>query len=261
MPCAKEHEIMTKSVHEARAYFPRGLVQPAKGFRFSVDALLLACFVRLKKNETVLDLGTGCGVVGLGLLLRYASLSLSIIGLDRDKDMIDSARANVRALGFEDRIKLFQGDVRDAVRFFRPQGADVVVCNPPYRTTGRGRECPDASRNEARFLTDTALDDFLAGAAHVLKNRGRIYLVFLAEGLDSLFAAMTSKGIVPKRVMPVYGRKAGQARLVLVEGRKHGGQGMVMEPPLFLYSSDKNTHCISQDALDFCPFLACNRGN
>ncbi len=252
---------MTKSVHEARAYFPRGLVQPAKGFRFSVDALLLACFVRLKKNETVLDLGTGCGVVGLGLLLRYASLPLSITGLDRDNGMIGSARANVRTLGFEDCMELLQGDVRDAARFFRPQWADVVVCNPPYRTTGRGRECPEPSRNEARFLTDTALDDFLAGAAHVLKNRGRIYLVFLAEGLDSLFTAMTAKGLVPKRVLPVYSRKGESAPFVLVEGRKHGGQGMVMEPPLFLYSSGKNRHCLSQDALDFCPFLACNKGN
>ncbi|WP_462323420.1 tRNA1(Val) (adenine(37)-N6)-methyltransferase [Desulfoplanes sp.] len=251
---------MTISIEGARDLFPRGLMQPGHGFRFSVDALLLSCFVTLKKNEHVLDLGTGCGVIGLGLLLRHGSLNIRSVGLDRDPNMVRSARTNVTAMGFGEHMGIVQGDVCDAARMLRPQRADVVVCNPPYRKTGRGRTCPEESRNRARFLVAAGLEDFVAGGAHVLKNRGRIYFVFLAEGLDLLFTAMLANGVVPKRVLPVHGRIGDPARLVLVEGRKNGGQGMVMEPPLFLYATGKDRNRITPEALAFCPFLACNAG-
>ena len=252
---------MPMPIQHARNFFPRGLVQPERGFRFSVDALLLACFARLKKNEQVVDLGTGCGVIGLGLLLRHEPMNLRIVGLDRDPDMTRSARANVTAMGFEDRMSIVRGDVRDASGMLCPHRADVVVCNPPYRRTGRGRMCPESSRNQARFLVAAGLEDFVAGGAHVLKNRGRMYFVFLAEGLDLLFAAMHTSGIVPKRVMPVHGRIGDPAKLVLVEGRKNGGQGMVMESPLCLYAGGKDRNRITPEASAFCPFLACNAGN
>jgi tRNA1Val (adenine37-N6)-methyltransferase len=251
---------MTMTIEQARDFFPRGLMQPENGFRFAVDALLLACYARPRKNECVLDLGTGCGVVGLGLLLRHGSLNIRIVGLDRDENMACSARANVRAMGFEDRMGIVRGDVCDASRMLLPERTDVVVCNPPYRETGRGRICLSESRNQARFLVAAALEEFVAAAGHALKNRGRMYVVFLAEGLDRLFAAMQQGRIRPKRVLPVHGRMDDPARLVLVEGRKNGGQGLVMESPLFLHGSGENRDRITREALAFCPFLACNVG-
>jgi tRNA1Val (adenine37-N6)-methyltransferase len=235
-------------------------VQPENGFRFSVDALLLSCFARLKKNERVLDLGTGCGVIGLGMLLRHARQHIDILGLERDPEMARSARTNVIALGVEDRMGIVQGDVCGVSRIFSPEWADVVVCNPPYRSIGRGKICPHKSRSHARFLVSADLDDFLGAGGYVLKNRGRIYFIFLAEGLDRLLLAMQKARIVAKRIVPVHGRKGDPARLVLVEGRKNGGQGLVMESPLFLYGTGENQNRITREALAFCPFLACNTG-
>ncbi len=251
---------MITDTQQARALFPRGLRQPDKGFKFSVDALLLACFARLKPGERALDLGTGCGVISLGLCLRYQHIPCHIVGLDQDPDMVCSARANTRTLGWDQRMDSIRGDVREAARMLRPQWADVVVCNPPYRETGRGRICPTPSRSQARFLMTASLDDFLAAGAHVLKNRSRFYLVFAAEGLNLVFASMHAHGIQPKRIMPVYGRLGSPAKIVLVEGRKQGGQGMIMESPLVLYQCGHKRHELTPEALAFCPFLACNTG-
>ncbi|GAU07727.1 tRNA1(Val) (adenine(37)-N6)-methyltransferase [Desulfoplanes formicivorans] len=251
---------MTISIEQARNLFPRGLVQPPQGFRFAVDALLASCFARIRKNDRVLDLGTGCGVIGLGLLLHHDLPSVQVVGLDRDPDMVGSARINVAAMGLGERMDIVQGDVREAPRFLRPEWADVVVCNPPYRVTGRGKTCPQDSRTHARFQVSATLDDFLAASACALKNRGRIYLVFLAEGLDVLLGTMRTCRLMPKRVMPVHGRQGAPARLVLVEGRKNGGPGMVLTNPLFLYETGENRNRITPEALGFCPFLACNTG-
>ena len=83
----------------ARLYFPRGLTQPQESFRFSMDALLLSSFVKTKKNSHLLDIGTGCGVIALGLLL--SNPEITALGLDIDEDLIASAVKNAAMLGFE----------------------------------------------------------------------------------------------------------------------------------------------------------------
>ncbi|MDD2220279.1 MAG: methyltransferase [Desulfoplanes sp.] len=248
-------------VPAARDFFPRGLCQPDKGFRFSTDALLLACFADIKRGEIVVDLGTGCGVVGLGVLLRNSDLGIRIKGIDVEDEMVHAARANVRALEYDGQMEIFQGDVRDLGRIIPSACADVVVCNPPYRQPGRGKSCADALKTRARFEVRATLPEFVAGAGFMLKNRGRIYLVYLAEQLDLLFAAMQASQMVPKRVLPVHARPGEPARLVLVEGRKNGGQSLVMDSPLFLYQCAEHQTWLSSQALAFCPFLGCNAGD
>ena len=245
----------------ARNFFPRGLCQPDRGFRFSMDALLLACFAEVKFQDVVGDLGTGCGVVGIGLLLRHGAKDIQVIGVDAEDEMVHVARTNTATLGYDDRMQILQGDVCEPGNIVGPESMDVIVCNPPYRQTGRGRSCTDGPKNRARFEVRASLETFVRGAGFMLKNRGRIFFVYLAEQLDLLLFAMQSSRIVPKRMLPVHARPGQPARLVLVEGRKNGGQGMVLEPPLFLYQCGKNSTCLSGEALEFCPFLACNAHN
>jgi tRNA1Val (adenine37-N6)-methyltransferase len=223
-----------------------------------MDALLLACFAGIKPDEVIVDLGTGCGVVGLGILLRNGEKRIRVRGIDAEEEMVHVARSNVRTLGYDEQMEIFHADVRDIKQMFTPECADVVVCNPPYRQTGRGKSCPDASKNRARFEVRASLDAFMRGAGFMLKNRGRIYLVYLAEQLDLLFAAMQTSRIVPKRLFPVHARWGEPARLVLVEGRKNGGMGLVMDSPLFLYQCSEDRNCLSLQAVQFCPFLQCN---
>jgi tRNA1Val (adenine37-N6)-methyltransferase len=239
----------------ARDYFPRGLDQPCPGYRFSLDSLLVASFAR-GAGPRVLDLGCGCGVIGLAMLLDDPGLEVT--GLDIESDMITCARSNAEKLGFNKNFTAIQGDVREVrkSRPFEPEVFDAGVCNPPYRDPGSGRT-PQGGRLAARFEERAGIEDFVRAAAFGLKNKGRFFVVFLPERLAALFAAMNQYGLEPKRIMPVYGKAGEPAKIILVEARKNGGPGLAVEPGLVLYEGGKLTGA----ALEFCPRLGCNTGD
>ena len=189
----------------ARERFPRGLVQPASGFRFSVDALLLASFARIK-GARGLDLGCGCGVVGLGLLLRHPERGFTMHGLDLNPDMVAAARSNAALLGFGERYTAELadlgdlGDVTDPAVVpaeigpaLAPESFDLVVSNPPYRRPGQGRDCPDPGKSLGRFESGAGLPDFTRAAGRLLRNRGRAAFVFPAERLADLLLALRAR--------------------------------------------------------------------
>ncbi len=241
--------------------FPRGLAQPATGFRFGADALLLASFLPLGP-ERLLDLGTGCGAVALGWFLRGGSrnVPLSAVGLDVNQEMVACARENATRLGLADRFEAVESDIRAMRAGIAPESFDLVACNPPYRDPCAGRLPADPDRREAMFdeaERSAGLADFIAAAAYALPERGRACFVFMAERLPVLLAGFAAHGLEPKRLRLAHPRREAPARLALVEARKRGGQGLVVEPPLFLYKGTR----LTTDALAFCPFLSCNSGS
>ena len=245
------------SIADRRDYFPRGLEQPESGFRFSTDPLLLACFMKTRSGDRVLDLGTGCGVVGLGMALQNPGIDLR--GVDVDPAMVDAARSNATLLGL-DRTCFFHEDLA-GIRVsgtIPPESFDMVVANPPYRDPGSGRICPESGRAPARFETRGTVRDFVAAAAYAVKNRGRVGMVFLAERLDYLLQLLREYRLTPKRVLPVHSRGGESARLVLVEARKNGGDGMVLASGLSLYCGTGDNTVLTDEAVLFCPFLGCN---
>ncbi|MGE4297336.1 MAG: tRNA1(Val) (adenine(37)-N6)-methyltransferase [Desulfovibrionaceae bacterium] len=250
-----------RHARQARAFFPRGLAQPQGGFRFAVDALLLASFAACHPDDTVLDCGTGCGVVGLALLLGSRPPA-RVLGLDADPDMLAAARANAAMLGLADRFAVAGADMRalrgqDAVA---PESCDRVVANPPYRSPGRGRVSLAPATVPARFEIQGGMEDFVAAAVYAVRNRGAVHLVHLAERLPDVLAACRAVRLEPKRLRLVHGHAASPARLLLLEARKNGGPGLVVEAPLIMYAGKGAAARLTPEALAFCPFLACNAG-
>ena len=245
-------------VGEARLAFPRGLSQPEGGFRFSMDALLLAAFAgRERVRGRVLDLGTGCGVVGLGLGLDHPDFFG--VGLDVNPDMLVHARENARRLGLDGRFAFLAADVRHP-GCLRPESVDLVLCNPPYRDPSTGRVCPEGSRTLARFEAGAGLADFVRAAAFALRNRKPCAFIHLAERLDELLDALRASRLQPKEALFVHPRADIGARLVLVRAVKNGGAGMAVPPPLVLHEGSRGATVLTQAALAFCPRLACNAG-
>lgn len=247
-------ESQAQKFMERRKCFPRGLSQPDKGFRFSVDSLLLSCFANPGKGGRVLDLGTGCGVIPIGLYLRNPDKGLRITGLERQSEMLECTRANIEALELEEVFELTPGDVRDRGTV-RPESFDLVLANPPFRESGRGRGCPDGAKQNARFEENGSLGDFVEAASFAVRNRGRVCFVFLAERLADLIREFSRVRLEPKRVRLCHGRMDEPARIVLVEAVKNGKPGLEIEPPLILYPQDKDNTQPRAQALAFCPYL------
>ncbi len=204
------------------------LIQPARGYRFSIDAVLLAQFVTVKPGEVVVDLGAGCGIISLLLLLEkpvaYA------IALEIQRNLADQAVRNAALNGVTDRMGVLLADLRQVP--LRKPVADVVVCNPPFRRPGSGRVNPDFQRAIARHEIMASLNDILSAASAVLKPKGRLALIYPAGRLVDLLVRMRAFDVEPKRMQVVYPSLEEESKLVLVEGSRGGKGGVKILPPL-----------------------------
>lgn len=243
----------TEAILERRDFFPRGLVQPEGGYRFSLDSLLLACFTHTTRRSVGIDLGCGCGVIGLGLILRQPDLTLT--GVEIDSLALEAAKENAVNLHYADRLTFTQGDVAD----WRPEKVvDFVVSNPPYRELGRGRTSKGDGRKTARFENKGSFAQFAKCAAIALKTRGKFTFVHLAERLPELMAGLSAAGLEPKRMRMVHGRINETAKMVLMETVKAGGVGLKVEQPLILHEGEGQGTRLTEEARLFCPFLGSN---
>jgi tRNA1Val (adenine37-N6)-methyltransferase len=213
------------------------LFQGRSGYRFSLDALLLAHFMTCRHKEKIVDLGTGNGVIAL--VLAYLHSSLSITGVETQLGMIDRACRNVRLNEFQERVTITQADVADIQKTFSPESFAAVVCNPPYRRTTSGRISPNAERKIARHEIVGGLADFLRAAAYLLPIKGRIALVYPALRLVDVLHSMHNANLEPKRLRMVHSFTDAKAALALTEGVKGGRSGIEVLSPLIVYQTGK----------------------
>ncbi|HEX7519419.1 MAG TPA: methyltransferase [Candidatus Deferrimicrobium sp.] len=130
--------------------------QPERGYRFSIDSVILAGFAAPLCRGAVLDLGTGCGVMLL-LLSRLAPGMLAGTGVELQEDLLDFARRNFRDNCPDGRLFAVPGDFRREIPGIEPGSFDLVVSNPPYGRAGHGRRNPDPGKESARHEVTCAL--------------------------------------------------------------------------------------------------------
>lgn len=204
------------------------VIQSRWGYRFSVDALLLSSFAGTRRGDLVVDLGTGCGIIPLVLLCSKGAGR--VIGLEIQEGLARQACRNAKLNGLEAGMSVVRGDLR------RPplkNGAfDLVVSNPPYRKAKSGRINPDQERAIARHEIHACLDDVLHAARLLLRQRGRLAVIYPAERSGDLLVRMRGTGLEPKRLQFVYPDLESEAKLVLVEGVLGGRSGLKVLPPI-----------------------------
>jgi tRNA1Val (adenine37-N6)-methyltransferase len=209
------------------------IIQANDSYRFSVDSILLLNFIRVKNYEKIVDLGTGSGIIPL--LLFGKSKGLSIYGIEIQKDLADMARRSVELNKLQNDITIIQEDFRNLKNIFRNQEFDVVVSNPPYISLGQGKINPSSSRAIARHEIKGDLEDIIYVSNYLLKNKGRIYLIYRSAKLIKLVIALKKYGIEPKVVKFIHSRQGENANLVLLEGVKRGKEELKIENPIFQY--------------------------
>ena len=204
------------------------LIQSRSGYRFSIDAILLARFVTVKPGDVVLDLGTGCGVMLLILLLTRPVART--YGIEIQAELASQAARNAALNGFTERMAVIRGDIRHCP--LAPGSADVVIVNPPYRRPLSGRINPDPRRAIARHELLASLSDILASSVKLLRDRGRLALVYPAARLGELLGQLARRNLEPKRLQLHHPGKASDANLVLVEAARGARPGLRIHPPI-----------------------------
>ena len=218
--------------------------QLEKGYRFSIDSVLVSHFAKIKQRERILDLGSGCGIIGLVLLHRYMDKGITVTGIEKQEGLANLARKNIKNNKFQDYFKLIQCDVAVVREKIDPESYSLSICNPPFYSIGRGRLNKERGRSEARHQQSTVLDEFVKAASYSLKNKGRAVFIYPAVQLAELITSCTCSRLEPKTMRFVYPYPvpARNANLVLLETVKNGGRGLEIPPPLYIYKSRNGSY-------------------
>lgn len=209
------------------------IIQHPGRFPFSMDPVLLAHFVTIRKNERVTDLGTGTGVVPLLLAALHPSCHLT--GIEIQPETAEMAQRSVELNRLEERITIRCADYRREPKALGHGRFDVVTVNPPYREQGRGKISEGQPRASSRHEIHGGLTETLEAASQLVRFGGLVAVVFLAERITDLHSSMRAVRLEPKRLRCVHSSAKRPAELILVEARKGGGAGVVIEPPLYVY--------------------------
>lgn len=216
--------------------------QYESGYRFSVDAILLAHFMDVVQGDKIADFGTGCGVIPLILSYRWNNISFYVLGLEIQPSLVRLAQMNVSHNKASHKIQIVEGDVRNLNRIIEPESYDKIVCNPPYYPLATGRVSGVSQAAIARHQINGGLQHFIEGAAFAVKNRGTVYFVYPAERLTELLYESARYRLEPCVMQTIYSYPGSRsARLILIKLRKNGGRQLDILPPFYIYDRKDGT--------------------
>lgn len=209
------------------------IIQNPQKFCFGMDAVLLSGFAKVKPGETVIDLGTGTGIIPI--LLEAKSRGQYFVGLEIQEESADMAARSVAYNGLENKISIQVGDIKDAAKQFGASSFDVVTSNPPYMTKNHGLVNDGDAKTIARHEILCDLEDVIFSTAKLLKPGGRCYFVHRPFRLVEILSLMSQYKIEPKRMQLVYPYVDKEPNMVLIEGLRGGKSRLTVEKPLIVY--------------------------
>lgn len=216
------------------------LLQPAKGYRAGIDAVLLAAAIPARKGERVLEAGAGVGVASLCLAARVAGAD--ICGLELQPDLVRLARENARRNALQTRVTFVEGDIGSAVRDLvtqglEPQSWDHVFANPPYYDPARASSSPDESKARSHLTLGSELGDWVRFACTMVRPKGTVSFVHRADAMGTLLARLQGHlgGI---EVFPLWPGAGKPASRVILRGTRGSNAPLVLRPGLVLHGLD-----------------------
>lgn len=212
------------------------VIQKIDGPHFSLDAILLARFTKVKRGEKLADLGTGSGIISL--IIAKETQVEKIIGIEVQDELADIARRNVRLNSLEDKIEIITEDLRRIHKEFQAGYFDIVVSNPPYRLAGSGRINPNPLKAISRHEIKCSLDDILKATSYLLKNKGKAVYVYRPDRIADIISGCRHYNLEPKRIQFVYPGINIEANLVLIEAIKNGKKESRVLSPLIISGHD-----------------------
>ncbi len=203
------------------------LYQDTDCARFNADALLLTGFLRLSPKDEAVELGSGTGVI---CVLGADNTGARFTGVERQSRLVELSQKSAAYNGQD--IRFLCADIKEAPDLLRRGAFTAAVTNPPYFISGDVNK--NASSGAARHGAEGTLRVFLKAAFLLLKNGGRLFLIYPANALSTLLLTLKEERLEPKRIRLAYAKEGGCALRVLLEAKKHGRPGLTVEPPLLM---------------------------
>jgi tRNA1(Val) A37 N6-methylase TrmN6 len=215
------------------------IIQKSHSFRYGVDAVLLADFVNIKQEHSVIDLGTGTGIIPI--LIYAKKKSSEITAVEIQQDMASMAERSFKLNRLDDNIKVLCMDLKDAPKLLGKARYDCVVTNPPYVKKECGINNPSETKAIARFEIMCSLEEVLITARELLKPGGKLFMVHRTDRLVDIIYTMRNNGIEPKRIRFVHPSIGKRPNLLLIEGARGGNKELKFMDPLYIMMRMGNT--------------------
>jgi tRNA1(Val) A37 N6-methylase TrmN6 len=225
------------------------LRQPKSGHRAGHDAMLLAAATSARQGDRVVDFGAGVGAAGLAVARRVAEIDLALVEIDAG--LADLARGNAVSNAIAAEIIVL--DVTSSAEAFAaaglpPDSADAVLMNPPFNDSVRHRASPDKARELAHVAIAATLESWIHAGRRVLKSGGILTLIWRADGLAEVLAAL-DRGFGSLAILPVHADAKSPAIRILIRAVKGGKAPLQMHAALMLNDESSLPNKESQEIL------------
>ena len=213
------------------------IIQNEKGFCFGMDSVLLSDFAKnMKNNSTVLDLGTGTGIIPI-LLCGKTNLK-KVVGIEIQQDVANMAKRSSQLNNLQDRFEVVNTNIIDLKNIYEKQSFDVIVTNPPYKKENTGITNENEAKLISRHEITANLEDFISISKDLLKDKGEFYMVHKPERLVDILSLMRKYKIEPKILKFVSPNKNKEPNLILIKGIKNANSFLKVEKNLYVYNED-----------------------
>ena len=238
--------MISKVKNDLFDYKNRYIMQMQDGFKFSLDSLLLAEFVKIKKDDKkILDMCTGNAPVPLVLSLK---IDAEIVGFEIQKEISELALESVKINGLEKNIRIINDDIKNINNYFESNTFDIITCNPPYFKTKE-----DGYRNKNDFLTlarhEIAIDleTIFKIASKNLKDNKAFYLVHRVERLDDIIVLARENKMNVKELQFISTKKEKAANTILVKCVKNSKPGIKLRKEICVDNLDTYQHLFESE--------------
>lgn len=213
------------------------IIQNPNYFCFGIDAVLLSDFCKIiKDNSTVLEIGTGNGIIPI--LLSAKTKLNKIHSIEIQKELYDLAIRNVELNHLEHLINIINDDFNNIEKYFKENTFDAIITNPPYKKRGTGIVNENKYIEVSKHETTCSLEDIIKKSKLLLKPLGKLLMIHRPDRLVDILYLMRKYNIEPKRLRFVHSNKSQPPVLVLIEGIKNSKPFLTIENPLYIYNSD-----------------------
>lgn len=228
--------LLENEVLEDLQYNNLYIIQKKDGFRFGMDPILLSDFSQIRNHDSIVDLGTGTGIISI--LLSQKVKHCSIKAFEIQEHMANMAQRSVLYNQLENKILIIEDNYCNYIKYISKNSIDVVVCNPPYGRQKSTIQCEDSSKNIAKHEIKTSLQNTIQTASELLRFGGRFYICFPSTRLIELVEALKMYKLEPKKMRFVHTKINKSPYLVLMESVKNGKPFLQILPPLQIYKED-----------------------
>ena len=211
------------------------IIQDKDKFCFGIDAVLLSGYAVARKGETVLDIGTGTGVIPI--LMTAKTEAAHFTGLEIQEGSAELAKRSVELNGLSGLVEIICGDIRNCSKILPSNSFNVITCNPPYMINKHGLISGSFEKAAARHELLCTFEDIARESERILKVKGRMYLIHRPFRLADVFESLRKHRLEPKRMRLVQSYIDKEPSMVLIEAVKGAKARLKVEKPLIIYKA------------------------